>query len=53
METRAAAETGVGTRSDSEGGEEESSCIQHIKNEAKQKTRHCHSAPGIISVERR
>ena len=44
--------TGTGSR-EWRGGGEESFGIRHIREEAEYKTRHCHSARGIISVARR
>ena len=62
-ETRAVAGKGTGTRTGSgtgketklerEEGGEESSGIRHIGKEAEYNTRHCYSARGIISVDRR
>ena len=46
-------ETGVGTRMENKGVEEESFGIHHIRKEAEHKTRHCHSARGVISLDRR
>ena len=60
-ETRTAAGVGTGTGvemrtgtiMEREGGENESSGIRHIGKEEEKKTRHCHSARGIISVDKR
>ena len=51
--TGTGAETGKGTIMEREAGEKESSGIRPIRKEAGKKTRHFHSARGIISINRR
>ena len=46
-------EAGKQTRIGREGGEEEIFDIRHIREKSEYKTRHCHSARGSISVDRR
>ena len=51
--TGTGSKTGKETKLEREGGEEENFGTRHIRKEADEKTRHCHSVRDIISVESR